>query len=69
VASKRRGGEGSGRGIGLGLLFSLKSKRETTSIEFCQDFLRFREGGSAGLLPPLGRFVKKKREPRKVFGG
>jgi hypothetical protein len=67
--SKRRGGEGSGRGVGLGLLFSLESKRETTSREFCQDFLGFREGGSAGLLSPFGRFVKKKREPRKVFGG
>jgi hypothetical protein len=67
VASKRRGGDGSGRGVGLGLLFSLESKQETTSRDFCQDFLGFREGGSAGLLPPLGRFVKKKRKQRKVL--
>jgi hypothetical protein len=67
VASKRRGGEGSGRGIGLRLLFSLESKQETTSREFCQDLLGLREGGSAGLLPPLGQFVKKKRKQRKVL--
>jgi hypothetical protein len=61
LASRRRGGEGSGRGVGLGLLFSLESKRETTSREFFQDFLGFREGGNAG-LPPLGRFEKKEGE-------
>jgi hypothetical protein len=67
VASKRRGGERSGRGVGLGLLFSLESKRETTSREFCQDFLGSREGGNAGLSPPLGRFEKKEREWRKFL--
>jgi hypothetical protein len=40
LASKRIGGQGSGRGVGLGLLFSLKSNRETTrGRDYCPDIL------------------------------
>jgi hypothetical protein len=68
VASKRRGGEGSGRGVGLGLLFSLESKRETTrGRDSCPDLLGLQKGrGKADLL---GRFAwRKKKERGKDMG-
>jgi hypothetical protein len=63
VALKRIWGEGSGRGVGLGLLFSLESNWETTrGRDSCPDLLDIQKGKGQCRSPLVGLQGRKERD-------